>query len=81
MTHITLDVGEWKDLFSAEDPMRNLLEQVLNQTLEAERYERNKGRRAYRNGYRTRQLTTRIGTTGSPRISATIVRSKQWCWL
>ena len=61
--------------------MRNLLEQVLNQTLEAERYERNKGRRAYRNGYRTRQLTTRVGTTGSPRISATIVRSKQWCWL
>ena len=47
-----------------------LLEQVVNQVLEAqvaehvqaEPYERTEERRGYRNGYKPRQLTTRVGT-------------------
>jgi transposase-like protein len=47
-----------------------MLEQVLNQVLEAqvtehvqaEPYERTQERRGYRNGYKPRQLTTRVGT-------------------
>ena len=50
--------------------MARLLEQVLNQVLEAQRsehvhaepYERTEDRRGYRNGYKPRQLTTRVGT-------------------
>src|SRR5690606_157182 len=59
-----------KDLFSSDEGMRRLLETVLNQSLEAEvadaigaeRYERTDERQSYRNGYRTRRLTTRVGT-------------------
>jgi len=70
MIQVTLDADQVKDLFAGDDPMRLLLEQVLNQILEeemtehlgAERYERTDERRAYRNGYRSRRLTTRVGT-------------------
>lgn len=49
--------------------MAKLIESVLNQVLEAqvsdalgaERYERSEERQSYRNGYRTRQLYTRVG--------------------
>ena len=64
MIQVTLDADQVKDLFAGDDPMRLLLEQVLNQILEeemtehlgAERYERTDERRAYRNGYRRRGL-------------------------
>lgn len=70
MIQVTLDADQVKDLFAGDDPMRLLLEQVLNQILEeemtehlgAERYQRTDERRAYRNGYRSRRLTTRVGT-------------------
>lgn len=66
---LTLDADQLQDLFHHDDPMRLLLESALNQVLEAEvtdhvgaeRYERTDGRRTYRNGYRPRQLTTRVG--------------------
>lgn len=56
-------------LLGEKDAIAGLLEEVLNQVLEAQateqagagRYERAEGRAAYRNGYRTRQLYTRIG--------------------
>ena len=67
---VTLDPEQLKDLFSSDDRMRLLLEDVLNQMLEqemtdrigAERYERTDERQTYRNGYRARRLTTRVGT-------------------
>ena len=66
---LTLDVDELKTLFADDDPMRLLVEHVLNEVLEAElseqigaeRYERNGTRQAYRNGHRFRRLTTRVG--------------------
>ncbi len=50
--------------------MKKLVESVLNQVLEAqmaehlgaERHERSSDRTGYRNGYRKKQLTTRVGT-------------------
>lgn len=70
MLQVTLDADQVQDLFTGDDPLRVLLEQVLNQILEAEMtehlgaepYERTETRQAYRNGYRARQLTTRVGT-------------------
>ena len=67
---VTIDSEQLKDLFSSDEGMRRLLETVLNQSLEAEvadaigaeRYERTDERQSYRNGYRTRRLTTRVGT-------------------
>ena len=66
---LTLNADQLQDLFAHDDPMRLLLESALNQVLEAEatehvgaeRYERNDGRRTYRNGHRLRRLTTRVG--------------------
>lgn len=57
-------------LVGRKDNAALLLQQVLNQVLEAEvtehlqadRYERTEGRQGYRNGSRSRQLTTRVGT-------------------
>ena len=56
-------------LLGEKDAIAGLLEEVLNQVLEAQvteqigagRYERTEGRAAYRNGYRARQLYTRVG--------------------
>ncbi len=67
------DVTVGKDLLpgllSGQDGLAKLLESVLNQVLEAqvsesvgaERYERHEERVGYRNGYRARQLYTRVG--------------------
>ena len=71
--NITLDTELLHGLFtkdSRDDAFSNLLEAILNQVLPAqsteqlgvEPYERNVDRTAYRNGFRERQLTTRIGT-------------------
>ncbi len=67
---ITLDADTVQRLFAGNDQMAKLLEQVLNQVLEArvsehlqaEPYERTAERQGYRNGYKPRQLTTRVGT-------------------
>jgi len=56
-------------LLSEQDGLAKLLEAVLNQILDAQaseqvgagRYERSEDRVAYRNGYRPRQLYTRVG--------------------
>lgn len=56
-------------LLSEQDGLAKLLETVLNQILDAQaseqvgagRYERSEERVAYRNGYRPRQLYTRVG--------------------
>lgn len=56
-------------LMSDQDGFARLLEEVLNQVLEAQvseqlgadRYERSDDRAGYRNGYRPRQLYTRVG--------------------
>ncbi len=68
---ITLDDQTIQALVGQKDQaFALLLQQVLNQVLEAEvtehlqadRYERTEDRRGYRNGSRSRQLTTRVGT-------------------
>jgi len=67
---VTIDTDQLKDVLSHDQGMKLLLEQVLNQVLEAqmtehvgaEPYERTERRRTYRNGYRPRRLTTRVGT-------------------
>jgi putative transposase len=67
---LTLDPTTLQRLFSSGDgQLTHLLEAVLNQVLEAqmaeqlqaERYERTEERQGYRNGYKPRQLTTRVG--------------------
>jgi putative transposase len=72
MTHyqLTVDSEMVQRLFADNDQLARMLEQVLNQVLEAqvaehvqaEPYERTQERRGYRNGYKPRQLTTRVGT-------------------
>lgn len=67
---VTIDTDKLKDLFAGDAGMAALAEQVLNQGLEAQMtehlqakpYERTERRRAYRNGYKPRRLTTRVGT-------------------
>jgi len=67
---LTLDSATLQRLFGENEQLGQLLEQVLNQVLEAqvaehlhaEPYERTQERRGYRNGYKPRQLTTRVGT-------------------
>lgn len=67
---LTLDPTVLQRLFSSGDnQLAHLLEAILNQVLEAqmaeqlqaERYERTEERQGYRNGYKPRQLTTRVG--------------------
>jgi putative transposase len=72
MTHyqLTVDSEMVQRLFADNDQLARMLEQVVNQVLEAqvaehvqaEPYERTQERRGYRNGYKPRQLTTRVGT-------------------
>lgn len=60
-----------EDLMTEEggDTIRLLLERMMNRLLEAEQaehlqalpYERTEGRQGFRNGYRTRQMVTRLG--------------------
>lgn len=71
MTHyqVTLDSQVLQRLFSGESQVGQLLEAVLNQILEAQvaeqlqaaPYERTEERQGYRNGYKPRRLTTRVG--------------------
>ncbi len=66
---ITIDGETVHGLFQGDAGLAKLLEQVLNQVLEAqvserlgaERYKRSEERQGYRNGVRPRQLTTRVG--------------------
>jgi len=65
-----IDTDKLKYLFASDEGMAALAEQVLNQVLDAQMtehlqarpYERTDQRRAYRNGYKPRQLATRVGT-------------------
>jgi transposase-like protein len=67
---VTIDTDKLKDLFASDAGMAALAEEILNQVLDAQMtehlqakpYERTDRRRAYRNGYKPRQLTTRVGT-------------------
>jgi putative transposase len=66
---ITLDSEPLSGLLTEDQGLQGLVETVLNQVLEAQvteqigarPYERSEGRKAYRNGLRTRTLTTRVG--------------------
>lgn len=70
--NITLDEGTLKDLMlgNRDQAVTKLLEEVFNAVLKAEAteqvgaetYERTEDRQTYRNGYRARSLTTRVGT-------------------
>jgi transposase-like protein len=70
--HLTLDDDILKDLWlgKKEDGVAKLLEKVFDAVLQsqaseqlnADPYERSDDRTSYRNGYRTRSLTTRVGT-------------------
>lgn len=71
--NITLTEEHLHGLFlsnSRDEAFSKLLEEIFNQVLlaqsteqlGAEPYERTEGRRAYRNGFRDRQITTRVGT-------------------
>lgn len=70
--HITLEEGLVRNLLMGDEVdkiLRNIMEQLLNQFLEArstdicgaELYEQSEERSAYRNGYRERSLVTRFG--------------------
>src|SRR5690606_25592536 len=67
---ITVDGEMLHQLFRGDEGVGKLLECVLNQVLEAqvsehvkaEPYERTHERAGYRNGYRERELKTRVGT-------------------
>jgi putative transposase len=58
-----------QEVFSQPDGAKRLLEHLLNQAMQAEsaaqigadRHERTKSRRGYRNGYKPRTLNTRVG--------------------
>ena len=72
MTDYNVTVGKelLPELLSGQDGLAKLIESVLNQVLEAqvsdslgaERYERSEERQSCRNGYRARQLYTRVGS-------------------
>lgn len=67
---ITLNEQTLQRLFGADSQLAPLVEAILNQVLDAqvseqlqaERYERTDERQGYRNGYKPRSLTTRVGT-------------------
>lgn len=67
---ITLSAQTLQRLFGTDSQFAPLVEAILNQVLDAqvgeqlgaERYERTEQRQGYRNGYKPRQLTTRVGT-------------------
>lgn len=71
MTDYNVTVGKelLPELLSSQDGLAKLVEGVLNQVLEAQlseslgadKYQRNEERVGYRNGYRPRQLYTRVG--------------------
>ena len=67
---ITLNTNTLSNLLAESTGLAQLLEPILNQVLQAqaseqlnaEPYERNEDRTAYRNGNRPRTLYTRVGT-------------------
>jgi putative transposase len=67
---LTVDSETVQRLFSGDGQLGRLVEAVLNQVLNAQvseqlqaaPYERSDQRQGYRNGYKPRQLTTRVGT-------------------
>jgi len=66
---VTLSGSKLKDLLTRDDGLQGLVEDVLNQVLEAQmtehigagRHERSESRQAYRNGHRMRRLYSRVG--------------------
>src|SRR5690349_21637522 len=93
---ITLDEQTLQRLFTGDRQLDHLLVAILNQVLEAqvgehlraEHYERTDERQGYRNGYKSRQLTTRVGQLAlrvpqvreggfSPELFARYQRSEQ----
>jgi transposase-like protein len=66
---LTLDSETVQRLFTGDGQLGRLLEAILNQVLNAQvaerlqaaPYERSEQRQGYRNGYKPRQLTTRVG--------------------
>jgi len=66
---VTLSGSKLKDLLTRDDGLQGLIEDVLNQVLEAQmtehigagRHERSETRQAYRNGHRMRRLYSRVG--------------------
>lgn len=67
---VTVDGEVLKHLFQGDEGVAKLVESVLNQVLEAQvgehlqaaPYERTEARRGHRNGYRDREMKTRVGT-------------------
>ena len=67
---ITINEKEISSILFKDKKFKKLIESILNQILEtqiteyigAESYERNKNRKTYRNGYRTRKIRTRVGS-------------------
>ena len=67
---ITVDAELLHQLFSGDEGVAKLVESVLNQVLQAQvtehlkaqPYERTQDRLGYRNGYRQREMKTRVGT-------------------
>jgi putative transposase len=67
---LTLDSETLQHLFTGDGQLGRLVEAVLNHVLNAQvteqlqaaRYERREQRQGYRNGYKPRQLTTRVGS-------------------
>lgn len=67
---VTPDEQTLQQLFSGDSQLAQLLESMLNQVLDAQmsehlqadRYERATERQGYRNGYKPRHLTSRVGT-------------------
>jgi len=66
---VTLNGSKLKGLLTRDDGLQGLVEEVLNQVLEAQmteyigadRHERSETRQAYRNGHRMRRLYSRVG--------------------
>ena len=66
---VTLKAEQVKELLVRDEGLRELVEEIVNQILEAqmseqigaERYERSPERKSYRNGHRVRRLSTRVG--------------------
>ena len=67
--NIGIDSEKVKGLLVHDDALKELIQEILNQILEAqaseavgaEKYERSDSRRGYRNGYRERKLIARVG--------------------
>jgi len=66
---ITIDKKLLHQLFSNDDALASLVQEILNQILQAQvaehlgagHYQRTETRQGYRNGYRPRMLKTRVG--------------------